>query len=319
MDERDRRRPLADAPIAFEMRIQRRPDQARPSAFRMVGAAGRRHDPARRWLDLARTATAAERPALSSRTRGRLHATPAAHPKRMTDAHRFDRYEVSLATRQLLVDGRPAPLGGRTFDLLLALVEHRDRVLCKDELLQLVWPGLVVEENNLQVHVSKLRKVLGTDAIATVPGFGYRFALDPDPARFVAAQPRRTRGNLPAPLTSFVGRDVDLRDVKSRLGTSRLVTLTGAGGMGKSRLAAEVARRAAEEFADGAWVVDMAPLADGRRVADVAAAALRVPRDPAISALDAFARHAALREFVLVLDNCEHVLPECAQLARRLL
>ena len=319
MDERDRRRPLADAPIAFERRNHRRPDQARPSAFRMGGAAGRRRDPERRQFDLARTGTAALRSAPSGAARGRLPTKPGAHPKRMTDAHRFDRYEVSLATRQLLVDGRPAPLGGRTFDLLLVLVEHRDRVLCKDELLHLVWPGLVVEENNLQVHVSKLRKVLGMGAIATVPGFGYRFALDPNPARAGVAQPQRTRGNLPAPLTSFVGRDGDLRDVRSKLGTSRLLTLTGPGGIGKSRLAGEVARLAEGEFADGAWVVDMAPLADGRLIAEAAAAALDVPRDAANSALDAIARHASLRKLVLVLDNCEHVLPDCAQLVRRLL
>lgn len=319
MDDRDRRRHLADAPIAFEGRTQRRPDHARRSAFHMVGAAGRRRDPERRRFDVARAAMAALRSALSSVARGRLPVDPAAHPKRMTDAHRFDRYEVSPATRQLLVDGRPAPLGGRTFDLLLALVEHRDRVLCKDELLQLVWPGLVVEENNLQVHVSKLRKVLGTEAIATVPGFGYRFALDPIPARSLVARPRHSRGNLPAPLTSFVGRDAVLHDVRSRLGTSRLVTLTGAGGMGKSRLAAEVARLTSDEFADGAWVVDMAPLADGRLVADAVVAALRAPRDPATSASDALARHVSLRKLVLVLDNCEHVLPECAQLSRRLL
>ena len=79
------------------------------------------------------------------------------------------------AKRLLLVDGRPAWLGARAFDLLLVLLEHRERVLGKDELLALVWPGVVVEENNLTVQISALRKLFGADAIATVTGRGYRF------------------------------------------------------------------------------------------------------------------------------------------------
>ena len=88
---------------------------------------------------------------------------------------RFGRFAVLAAERQLLADGQPAALGARAFDLLMALIEHRDRVLSKNELLELVWPGRVVEENNLQVHISALRKLLGPQAIATIPGRGYRF------------------------------------------------------------------------------------------------------------------------------------------------
>ena len=93
----------------------------------------------------------------------------------MTDRYRFDRSELAVAERQLTIAGAPAAIGARAFDLLLALVERRDRVVAKSELLDLVWPGLVVEENNLQVQVSALRKLLGADAIATVAGRGYRF------------------------------------------------------------------------------------------------------------------------------------------------
>lgn len=95
----------------------------------------------------------------------------------MQEPLRFDRFELRPAERLLLVDGAPAPLGARAFDLLVCLLAHRDRVLSKDEMLAAVWPGLVVEENNLSVQVSALRKVLGAQAIATVPGRGYRFAL----------------------------------------------------------------------------------------------------------------------------------------------
>ena len=87
------------------------------------------------------------------------------------------RVEIRPAERLLLVDGAAAPLGARAFDVLLALVERRDRVVSKNELLDLAWPGLVVEENNLSVQISALRKVLGAAAIATVTGRGYRLAL----------------------------------------------------------------------------------------------------------------------------------------------
>jgi adenylate cyclase len=96
----------------------------------------------------------------------------------MANSHRFGRFELNSTTRQLLVDERPAVLGARAFDVLLALVERRDRIVPKDELMGLVWPGLVVEDNNLQVQVSALRKVLGPAAIKTVAGRGYQFSLE---------------------------------------------------------------------------------------------------------------------------------------------
>jgi TolB-like protein len=85
--------------------------------------------------------------------------------------------EVRSAERRVLVQGKPIALGARAFDLLLVLMEHRDRVVAKDELLEIVWPGIEVEENNLTVQISALRKVLGVGAISTVTGRGYRFTL----------------------------------------------------------------------------------------------------------------------------------------------
>jgi TolB-like protein len=85
--------------------------------------------------------------------------------------------EVRPAERRVLVNGEPLALGARAFDLLLVLIEQRERVVGKDELLARVWPGVVVEENNLTVQVSSLRKALGNAAIATVAGRGYRFTL----------------------------------------------------------------------------------------------------------------------------------------------
>lgn len=100
----------------------------------------------------------------------------------MPSNFRFGRFELRPDERALLSDGAPLRLGGRAFDILLALVERRDRVVEFDELLDVVWPGLAVEENNLSVQVSTLRRLLGPDAISTVRGKGYRFTA---PAREV--------------------------------------------------------------------------------------------------------------------------------------
>ncbi|MDP2004173.1 MAG: winged helix-turn-helix domain-containing protein [Rubrivivax sp.] len=104
----------------------------------------------------------------------------------MTRSIVFGSVEIRPLERQLLVQQQPVVVGARAFDLLLALVERRDRVVSKTELLDLAWPGLVVEENNLSVQVSALRKLLGPAAIATVPGRGYRFV---EPAKEAAAAP----------------------------------------------------------------------------------------------------------------------------------
>ena len=90
-------------------------------------------------------------------------------------ALRFGPFELQARHRRLLRDGEPLPVGARAFDVLLALAERRERIVTKAELMDLAWPGLVVEENNLQVQISSLRKLLGPDAIATIPGRGYRF------------------------------------------------------------------------------------------------------------------------------------------------
>lgn len=95
---------------------------------------------------------------------------------------RFGKFEIRPDERSVRVSGEHVVLGARAFDVLLALVQRRDRVVTKNELLDLVWPGVVVEENNLTVQIHSLRKVLGTGAIATIAGRGYRFVLPPTEA-----------------------------------------------------------------------------------------------------------------------------------------
>src|SRR5438045_1830071 len=91
------------------------------------------------------------------------------------DSFSFGRFELRGAQRQLLQDGMPLTLGARAFDVLRQLITHRGRVVSRGELMDAVWPGVVVEENNLSVQIGTLRRLLGTDAISTVAGRGYVF------------------------------------------------------------------------------------------------------------------------------------------------
>lgn len=95
---------------------------------------------------------------------------------------RFGRFELRLSQRLLLRDGRACPLGGRAFDVLQMLLECHERVVSRDEILDAVWPGLAVEPNNLQVQIWTLRRLLGRDAIVTIPRRGYRYVGPPPEA-----------------------------------------------------------------------------------------------------------------------------------------
>jgi predicted ATPase/DNA-binding CsgD family transcriptional regulator len=125
--------------------------------------------------------------------------------------------------------------------------------------------------------------------------------------------------NLPAPLTSLVGRARELQRIGETLHTTRLVTLTGPGGVGKTRLALELARRQIARRADGAWLVDLASGPEKPDVAAETARMLDVRSSPGTSATDALRRYLVNRDVLVVLDNCEHVVDACARLASALL
>jgi predicted ATPase len=232
----------------------------------------------------------------------------------VTAIYQFGRFELRPATRQLLVEDQPAFLGARAFDVLLALVERRDRLVPKNELLDLVWPGLAVEENNLMVQVSSLRKILGQESIATVPGLGYRFAL----ATMLVGEavPSHTvPNNLPQKASSFIGRKEDVAKLGSLLADARLVTLIGPGGVGKTRLSLEVATNVLENFPDGAWLVELGTIEDPLLVARTVAQALVVHTESADRVEGALWAHLHGRRLLILLDNCEHLIPACADFA----
>jgi hypothetical protein len=125
--------------------------------------------------------------------------------------------------------------------------------------------------------------------------------------------------NLPAQLSSFIGRERELRDVGRLISEHRLLTLTGAGGAGKTRLATEAASKALERLPDGAWWVELAPLSDERLVGAAIAESLGVRPLPGMSELQAAAAYLSSRQALIVLDNCEHLAQASAKAAEALL
>lgn len=242
----------------------------------------------------------------------------------------FESFVVLDQERQLLVNGERASIGARAFDVLLALIEHRFRVLSKNELLDLVWPGLMVEENNLQVQISGLRKLLGPQSISTIPGRGYRFALPvrvdgasmaaggngtPVPAPQALATGSRGT-NLPEVLRPLFGRAADIAAARDLLNAHRVVSIVATSGVGKTRLAQAVAGEVRSAYADGVWWVDLTALSDGEQVAAEVASVLGFQVASGRPALDTVVDVLRRQSLLLLLDNCEHLLEAVAVLVQ---
>ena len=131
------------------------------------------------------------------------------------------------------------------------------------------------------------------------------------PIRTVAERP----GNLPVPVSSFIGRERELEQIAAALGRARVVTLTGAGGVGKTRLALQAAAQVAPRFADGAWLAELAPVRDAAGAEDAVAAVFSVTAQVGQDTREALAEFLRAKQLLLVLDNCEHLLEGAAALA----
>ena len=193
-----------------------------------------------------------------------------------------------------ILNARPEPMTRLNTDVPPALERVVDKCLEKDvEHRHQTAHELLVALRQLQRHVN-------ADRAAT--GFG-----------------EARRHNLPVQLTSFIGRTREISEVRRLLPTTRLLTLTGAGGCGKTRLALHVATELLEQFPDGVWVVDLSPLSDSTLITHSVAAILSVRDGPDRSLDDALADYFRSRRALLLLDNCEHLIAACAQLVESLL
>ena len=215
----------------------------------------------------------------------------------------FGPFRLDKTERRLLRGDEPLALRPKTFDVLAFLAERAGRLVTKRELLDGVWPETFVSDSVLKVCVREIREVLGDDPrspryIETAHKAGYRFI-----------GVRAAAGNRPVPLTTFAGREEEVRDVRALLERHRLTTLIGPGGVGKTRLALEAVGAVRE-----VWWVELAPIAEAPRVAEAVAAALGVDDDRGRTVVESLVRALRDRDLLLVLDNCEHLVADTGSL-----
>jgi predicted ATPase/DNA-binding winged helix-turn-helix (wHTH) protein len=234
----------------------------------------------------------------------------------------FGEFRLYPARRLLLHAGAPVPLGGRAFMLLLALVEQAGELVGKEALIARVWPGTSIEENNLQAQVAALRRALGRHSdgryIATVSGRGYSFVAPVSVTSGSTTVPRPPEHNLIDRVTRVIGREVLIEELGSLLADRRLITLTGPGGIGKTTVALETARQQLNAYADGVWLVDLAPVLNPALLPAAVASTLglAVLSDDATQALIGFLQD---KRMLIVLDSCEQAIEAAARLAETIL
>lgn len=256
----------------------------------------------------------------------------------------FAEFEVDAVKRRLAKNGQTVSLNPKAFDLLLTLIENHGKILTKNELLDTVWENQFVEENNLTVHISALRKALGEKKndnrfLVTVPGKGYKFVADvrlplnekseaayiletsdssaPDNKQNALLFSTSNKSGEDEPL---IGREREITEIKNllRRGDVRLVTLTGTGGTGKTRLAQASAGELAADFPDGVFFIELAPVNSAESVIPAIAQTLGVKESGGKSLPDALKNFLRERRILLVLDNFEQIL-SAAPLVREIL
>jgi len=250
---------------------------------------------------------------------------------------RFGDFELDTAAYELRRKGRRIRLARQPMDLLILMVARPHALVSRDEIRRQLWTEdvFVDVDAGIRTAVLKIRQVLGDRRklprfVETVPGKGYRFIAPvavvasnlASTRKVSAAMESRTetlRHNLPTEITSFVGRDKELRQLRQLLSTSRLLSLTGAGGVGKTRLALRLMWDLVRTVSGGVWLIDVAPLSTPEQIAQAVAAVLGVRESPERSVREAVIDYVRDRELLFLFDTCEHQITGCAELAETLL
>ena len=238
----------------------------------------------------------------------------------------FGPFRLFPKRQQLLLGDQPIKLGGRCFELLHLLVQRSGQLVRKDELIAAAWPDVYVHYSNLKVNMSSLRRSLGDVQtapvyIATIAGHGYRFVAPvridvSGPADADVAERSQEMSRLPVQ-RDIVGREAEVASVLADLRNQHHVTLVGAGGIGKTTIAIAVARALEPHYPDGVCFIDLSVIDDPSLVPVALAAALGLRGNPGDTP-GAILDYVRQRRMLVVLDNCEHVLPAATLFARGL-
>ena len=246
----------------------------------------------------------------------------------------FAPFRLDTVNQCLWRDGREAEerilLAPRAFDVLRYLVEHPGRLVTHTELLDALWPKTYVQPEVLKSHIAAIRAALGDDArkplfIGTMLRRGYRFIAPVTEAASTTAAAEGEIGaaaaktNLPESVSDLIGREAELQEVRALASELRLVSLVGPGGIGKTRLALEVARRLLPRFPDGVFVAELGPLSSPELVPATVASALGLTLGAGAVSPEGVAGAVGTRNLLLVMDNCEHVIVAAAGMAEALL
>src|SRR5689334_2672099 len=231
----------------------------------------------------------------------------------------FDEFEIDTVRFELRSSGEVRHVEPQVFDVLRYLVENRDRVVTKEELLDNVWGDRFVSESALTSRIKAARQAVGDTGraqrvISTAHGRGYRFVAEVVAQEATPPSTVRAETNLPQLVDQFVGRGDDMQRLVDAVAGSRIVTLVGPGGVGKTRLAIEYARTAERDTT----FVDLSRVNDGGAVARTFLDTLAVSPRSNVADCDRLAEALETRSLLIIVDNCEQVVDAVAEVLGRI-
>ncbi|MGA7804101.1 ATP-binding protein [Bradyrhizobium sp.] len=237
--------------------------------------------------------------------------------------------EIDLFRRELRRGGIVAPVGSRAFEILEVLVQAGGELVNKYDIIDRVWPGILVEENTLHAQMTAVRRALGGDReiLKTEAGRGYRLlgtwtihhGNSPDGVIHLDTGATDARSNFPAAAPVLIGREDVTRQLKDYLSAYRMVTLTGPGGIGKTVLALDIARAILPQFDGGGFFIELASLSDPSLVPIVVANSLGLKIGDESISPELIAKSIGSSRTFLIIDNCEHVIDAVADICQTLL